>query len=560
MPGVKWCLPPADADEFKRGIISGEIDPLKLAEMNSKNRRAFFANWFGDSTGAAMNVEFEKSLLLKNQQQGMVNWAKRMMAKEPAKKRDDMISRIQKLDKVLDAKDEDAFLADLAAQKLGVGVSFDEAKKISDMSKKVENAREKMAAGGDRMEYGHAVVDLRNYVNGLTMDAEKFTMADAKANPAKAAGKLINAIASNAKSIKASMDNSAIFRQGWKTLWSHPGIWQNNARQSFVDLAREFGGHEVMDEVNADIVSRPTYDLMQQAKLGIGVHEEAYPTSLPEKIPVLGRAYKATEAAYSAFVRRTRADVFDKYLEIAKRSGIDLDKEQLESIGKLVNSLTGRGHLGAMEPVANVVNNLFFSPRMLKSQFDTLFLHPTDKMTPFARKQAAINLLKFVLASAAILTIARTLKKDSVELDPRSANFGKIKIGNTRFDVSGGSSSLMTLIAREASQSSKSSTTGMVNPLNSGKFGSQTGTDVLYSFFENKLSPSASVVKDLMKNQMFDGSKPTLGKEAKNLFAPLGYTNYEELRDDPKAANVWVAMIADALGIATNTYSGNKRK
>jgi hypothetical protein len=59
-----------------------------------------------------------------------------------------------------------------------------------------------------------------------------------------------------------------------------------------------------------------------------------------------------------------------------------------------------------------------------------------------------------------------------------------------------------------------------VSPLNSGGFGSKTGLDVVHDFFENKLSPAASIVRDVLK----------------------------------------IAMIADALGIATNTYSGKKKK
>lgn len=555
---MNFCLPPKDADKFKASIISGEIDPTKLAGMSSADRHAFFADKFGEDAAAPMNTLLESKLLLKNQQAGMINWAQRMMGQNKPAQRD-VISRIQNMKDVLTPENENAFLEDLASQRLGTHVSYDEAKTIADLSNKVLEAKAAMDKGGDRMEYGRAVVDLRNQVEDMTREAKKMTWQDVKANPLKVPGKVLNGIASNAKSIKASMDNSAIFRQGWKVLWTHPEIWQKNARQSFVDLAKAFGSDQVMNEVNADIVSRPTYDMMKQADLAVGVNEEAYPTSLPEKIPGLGRAYRASEHAYSAFVRRTRADVFDKYIDIAQKSDVPLDKDELKSIGKLVNSLTGRGNLGAIEPVANVVNNVFFSPRFLKSNIDTLLLHPTDTMSAFARKQAAINLLKIIGATAAILATAKAVKKDSVEFDPRSADFGKIKVGNTRFDVSGGMSSIITLAAREATQSTKSSTTGNVHPLNSSKFGSQTGTDVLYNFFENKLSPAASVVKDLMKGKTSQGEKPTVGNEVVNLLVPMPITNYVELKNDPKSANILAAMIADALGISTNTYGPAKK-
>lgn len=549
---MAFCLPPKEADEFKRAIISGDIDPLKLSEMTSAERHTFFADRFGEHTAGPMNTLLESKLLLKNQQAGMINWAKRMMGHNKVAQRD-VISRVENMKEILSPTNQNAFLEDLASSRLGTRVSYDEAKAIADLSSKVSEAKAAMDQGGDRMEYGRAAVALKNQVEELTRDAKKMTWRDAKNNPGKAVGYAINQIASNAKAIKASMDNSAIFRQGWKTLWTHPQIWQRNARKSFVDLVKAVGSDQVMNEVNADIVSRPTFDLMRQAKLAVsGINEEAYPTSLPEKIPGIGRFYRASEHAYTAFVQRTRADVFDKYIDIARKSDIPLDQPQLESIGKLVNSLTGRGNLGALEPVANVVNNAFFSPRFLKANIDTLLLHSTDTMSGFARKQAAINLLKIVGGTAAIIAIAKALNPDSVELDPRSADFGKIRVGDTRFDVTGGMSSIVTLAAREATQSTKSSTTGNVHDLNTGS--GQSGADVLYNFFENKLSPAASVVKDLLRGRTSQGEEPTVANEAINLAVPMAATNYMELREDPDSANILAAMIADALGISTNTY------
>ncbi len=557
---ANFCLPPKDADKFTKALASGEINPDKLVDMTSKERHALFADMFGEASAKEVNRLLESKLLLKNQRNGLANWARRMMGQNKVAQRD-VISKIQNMKEILTPENEGKFLNELAEYKLGTRVTYDEAKRIADLSEKIDTTKEAMQNGGDRMEYGRAVVALREYVGDLTRSAEKFSLEEAKREPLKAVGKGISAVAGNTKAIKASMDNSAIFRQGWKTLLTNPDIWQKNARQSFVDLVKAFGSDKVMSEVNADIVSRPNYDLMRQAKLAIGEGEEAFPTSLPEKIPVLGNAYRATEHAYNAFVRRTRADVFDKYIDIAKKTGVDLNKDELQSIGKLVNSLTGRGNLGALEPVANVVNNVFFSPRMLKAHIDTLTQPVTGAGgSSFVRKQAALNLVKIVGGTAIILATARALKKDSVELDPRSSDFGKIKIGHTRFDVTGGMGSVLTLGARLlpllAGQTaySKSSTTGKLNELNSEKFGAQSGMDVFESFAENKLSPLASVIKDLAKGKTFSGEKPSLKNEAENLLVPLPITTFQELKNDPKSAPILAGLISDALGIATNTY------
>lgn len=547
-----FCLAPEAVNRFKAGLKSGAIDPAKLADMSSEERNAFFKDYVGEHGAKETNALFESKLLLKNQQRGMVTWAKTVAGLKPEVKRD-LISRIQRLNQVLDPADKEQFLHDLAAQKLGVDVSQTEAKTIADLSKQVEQTRTAMEQGGNRLDYGRAVVALKNYVSELKTGAQRSTAAELK-HPLS----LLNRGASNAKAITASMDNSAIFRQGWKTLWTHPGVWQKNARQSFVNLVRQFGGKPVLDELEADIISRPTYDKMVTAKLAVANLEEAFPTTAPEKIPLLGRAYKASEAAYTAFVQKTRADVFDQYLKIAEKTGVNTnDPAELQAIGKLVNSLTGRGNLGRLEPVGNVVNNVFFSPRFLKSNFDTLTLHAGDKMTPFARKQAAMNLVKIVTSTAAVITLANAVRPGSVELDPRSSDFGKIRVGDTRFDVTGGIGSIMTLAARVATRSSKSTTTGLVNQLNTGAYGAQTTLDVVNNFLEGKLSPAAGLVRDLLKGQDFQGNKVTLKGEASNLLTPMSFQNFQQAASDPNAANALLTWIADGLGISANVYGPN---
>jgi len=78
--------------------------------------------------------------------------------------------------------------------------------------------------------------------------------------------------------------------------------------------------------------------------------------------------------------------------------------------------------------------------------------------------------------------------------------------------------------------------------------------DVIYNFFENKLSPAVAVLKDILEGRDFQGNKPTPLNELINLTVPIIVTNYTELAKDPKSANIVIAMIADALGISTNTY------
>jgi hypothetical protein len=559
-----FCLVKEKADLFLNKIRSGELNPEKMSSMTSKERRDYFSKFMGEEDAKQVNTIFETKLLLKDQQRGMISWAEQVGGLKPQVKKD-LISKINKMDKILTPETEKAFLEDLAEHKLGVTVTVSEAKEISQRAKSVSENKGKIAEDSplhseERLNYGRSLVEFNEYVNDLKRQSTKLTFKDVKKNPVRTALKGISNLSGLAKSLKATLDNSVIGRQGLKTLFSRPGIWAKNSAQSFVDIVRVFGGHNVMNEVKADVLSRPNAlnGLYAKEKLAIGVVEEAYPTSLPEKIPGVGRVFKAAETAFTAWQYRTRADVFDKYVEIAQKTGADI-----EGIGKVVNSLTGRGSFeGKGEKALSAVNNVFFSPRFFKSNVDLLTVHAFDKnIGSFARKQAALNMVKTVGGIAAILAIAKAIDPKSVEEDPRSADFGKIRVGDTRFDVTGGMASIATLAMRQMRNSTKSSMTGKVTKLNTGKYGMPTRGTVLWNFFENKLSPAASVVNETwFKGKDRQGNKPTLLGETSNLLTPLPITTYLELKNNPNSAPILAALVADELGISTNTYSKKKYK
>lgn len=431
----------------------------------------------------------------------------------------------------------------------------DEADNITKMSRDIANKKAAIADGGDPLDYGTAVVNMRRYKNDL-IDATKSTKE-------KFAPKgLINATFGTAKSLKASLDNSFFGRQGFKVLTTHPTVWGRAFKKSWGDIAKGLSGKDALDYLDAEILSRPNSINGVYKRMGLDVHsvEEAFPSSLPEKVPGLGRMFKASEYAYTGGAHRMRADLADQLLDKASRAGVDItDKKQLDSLGKLINSMTGRGELGRAEPAADVLNNMFFSPRNWKSNIDTITAHQLQKgVTPFVRKEAAKNLLKMIAATSAVMTAAHAWKPGSVEWDPRSSNFGKIKIGNTRFDVTGGMASIATVASRIATQETKSSTSDRKTKLNSDEFGARSTWDVLLDYAEGKMSPGAQLIKQIMTGKDFVGNDVTPASLAKDFLAPLPITNYQELRNDPKSANALLAMVSDALGVGTNTYSANK--
>ena len=130
-----WCLPKNLADTFLNKLRSGEITPEKLSDMTSKERRSFFAEFMGEENAKKSNALFESKLLLKDQQRGIVTWAKQAAGMKPQITRD-ILSRVNKMTEILTPETQDAFLEDLAAHKLGVAVTMEEAGfKIKQMHK-----------------------------------------------------------------------------------------------------------------------------------------------------------------------------------------------------------------------------------------------------------------------------------------------------------------------------------------------------------------------------------------------------------------------------------------
>lgn len=565
-----YCLIPQLANKLKKSFEKGEMSFQKLHSMGSEERHKIFSQIVGEDDAKNVNALFESKLLLKNQKQGMITWLKTATGmKEPVRR--DIFATIERLDKVLNPEEQKDFLGDLVNKRLGTDVSIEESKEIYRLSQAFEktkaglNPDNTFKSESARMDYGLAKADLHLYVRGLKEKALSLTKEDFSANPVKAAKEVVSKGAGELKASVAMLDDGAIFRQGWKTLWTHNKQWRKNAVDSFKTIWKELGGKETERMELADTFTRKNnlnryYD---KAKLYVGVTEEAFPASSIEKIPYYKRLYKASESAYKSFLQRQRKDIFDRYIDIAEKSGVELTDRELKSIGKMVNSLTGRASLGKLEPIADQVNNIFFSPRLLWSNVDVLGGHVLTGAggSNFVRKQAAINLVKIISGTAAVLATAKIFDPDSVDLDTTSSDFGKIKVKNTRFDVTGGMGSIVVLASRLIQGKSKSSTTGRITELNSDKFGSMTKWDVVMNFGQNKLSPAASIINDLfIRGKNFKGEKPTVKDEVVRAVTPFILQNIGETYNDPESADVLLISIAEALGISTQTYSKNDFK
>lgn len=449
-----------------------------------------------------------------------------------------------------------------------------ESKDIFDLFLKENDLRQKMEASKERggkgkrtpeeIAYGKARVEYDLYIDRLKEAVNAITFKHLKEDPYGITKKFAKEIPGMTKSIAATLDNSAIFNPGIRVLWNKPNIWARNSLQTFRDMYRTWKGENVFAEIGAYIASSRKFEDAMKDKLAVNIIEEAFPASkLLEKVPIIGsKLHKSADAAYTGWMYRNRMDLYEHFTDVASKNGFE--KTTGLGISNFVNSMTGRGNLGRLEGAADVVNVWFFSPRRVKSHFDVLTAHLFDKnASKFVKKEAAISLLKIAAGTTSVLAMAKAMGAD-VELDPRSSDFGKVKRGNTRFDVTGGLSSMIVLASRLGAYGidqtgisdlpSLKKGDGKLVKLGEGGWGSETAWDKVLTFGTNKLSPPAGLGRDFLIGETPDREKFSLGKGLLKLVTPLPIQNTEELLSDPESAPVVAGIIADGLGIFTSTY------
>lgn len=367
------------------------------------------------------------------------------------------------------------------------------------------------------------------------------------------------------RALMSSFDVSAGFRQGLFLSARYP-------KQFFKAFASQFkylGSSKAYNAVMDDIASRPTFAAMKAAKVpftemgNLEAREERFMSNFAERIPLVGRGVAASDRAYTGFLNKLRADVFDNIYNGAREAGVNVeDPKFLSSLGRFTGSASGRGNLGPLEGAAKELNTFFFSPRLMASRLNLLNPVYYAKLDPYVRRQALQSLLALSGAVGTVLTAAR-LGGASVGADPRSADFGKIKIGNTRVDVLGGFQQYVRLGAQLITGQSVSSTTGKTQQLGAG-FGKSTRLDIVEHFLQGKENPVASFVTDALKGTDFANRPISWKNELTSRVTPLLAQDVADIYSDQRNKGASLGQAAKAAaggavigagGFGIQTYS-----
>lgn len=355
------------------------------------------------------------------------------------------------------------------------------------------------------------------------------------------------------RSLMASFDMSAPLRQGI--------VFTSRPKQffpAFLSMFKQAGSEKAFKAVQDEIAMRPTYKLMRESKLALtdmgnilSNREETFMSNFAEKIPLVKYGVKASNRAYTGFLNKLRADVFDDLLSKAKLLGND-ERQVTDDIARFVNSATGRGDLGALNKAATTLNSVFFSPRLMAARVNMLDPTYYTKLSPMVRKEALKSMLTLGAVAGTTLGLAKAAGAD-VETDPRSADFGKIKIGDTRYDILGGFQQYVVLASRLISGKMVSSTTGKEISLTEG-YKPTTRLDIIMNFLKSKENPILSYATGALEGTTQLGREFKAIPEAINRFIPMFAQDIVELTEDRGFAKAIGMELPSMLGIGVQTY------
>lgn len=458
----------------------------------------------------------------------------------------------------------------------------------------VEYARNIASKAGKHLspELENELVDTARSVAQMAPGEEKAAAIREMINLARqpsawdTAGEFFKGVLSAPRGLMATGDLSFAIRQGGVLGSRYPKEWAQALKNSAEYAVSEEKFQQGMtrlanltDENGENLL--PVFQKMELSLPAVtGQAEEVFGnTSVLESKALkkvgVGHVVAGSDRAFSGAAAELRANVAKKIIDgyggVAAMA--NWTEKDFKDLGRVLNTATGRGMGGsgmvgrAFEKAAPFLSDTLFSARLWKSRLDLLNPIYYARLAPAARKVALQSSSSFAAVVSATLAAAAAAGA-AVEMDPRSSDFGKIKIGNTRYDIMGGLQQNIVLAARELTGEKKTGD-GSIVDLTEGGYGQPNRFTTLSDFVTNKETPVLATATRLLKGKDIGGNDVNPWTEVAKLFIPLGLQDVNALVQDRagngdatqtpgEAAKNWLnpADTAKSVGQATPGFFG----
>ncbi len=379
------------------------------------------------------------------------------------------------------------------------------------------------------------------------------------------------------RSIKTSLDLSETLRQAAIPLFAHPTkIGRINMIAQIKALKSEAVAHALQEQ----IFNHPKTPFALKAGLFLNRQDAAKPSEREEiymdawvnsKFSKLV-GISASARAYTVGLNTVRITYFNHLVTTLGRGG-QVTEAEAKHIAYWVNISTGRGSLGQFGDTGGTT--VFFAPRWVQSRFAVIgglvnpfgpiFGAPSKRLkvmiaNEYARSMAGFTAFAVIIGSAFALAGGDD-DEVSFSLDAKSTNFLKIKVGDTRVDLTGAIASPIVFLTRVLG-GKKTTQSGKVVPLRGDDvpYGGDTTATILGRYLRSKLAPPIAAGVNLAVGENVVGQKATLRGEAIGLVTTLALSDVYDVLLAQSVPIGTALTIISLLGGATNTYADREAK
>lgn len=351
------------------------------------------------------------------------------------------------------------------------------------------------------------------------------------------------------RSLKATADLSAVFRQGLFMVARRPTA----LTRAFVEALRAAINQDTADAIELAIENSPNHVDRMKAGLELSsldvrpsAREEYFMSQLAERIPGIGRVVKASNRHMTTFLNLMRVAAYDQFTEAYPSA----TKEQKRAWAEWVNINSGKGQLGKFKQAAGNLAFVFFSPRYFISRFQVVYSPFKNIKDPIVRKEIAKDIGSVAALGMTAMFLAKMAGAE-VGDDPTEPDFGKIIVGNTRYDLFAGMLQTMRLISLPAIAAGQ----------RVGLYELERDIDLIDSgrrFLSYKLSPTITVPTELISGRDVLGREKEIDESLLAAVTPLTVdAAFELYNEDNTKAEATIAVMLSALGVGVQEYEDN---
>jgi len=260
--------------------------------------------------------------------------------------------------------------------------------------------------------------------------------------------------------------------------------------------------------------TRPEWVMGQipEKMVKIGLKRGRLLKTLLAPMRLYGKWLSAAERSNIAGVNTGQQALWNKgseQIKLLAKSPKELDRslknyaKTLNTYSKILQAKTPSGR-----EIQSAAQWILFSPSMTAARplaFKAIIANKGSR--PYAAQLLATNVAKIATLSAITSFVGKALGKDvDSDINPLSSDWGKIRVGDTRFDIMGGDAQFYRTLARLA-VGAYVNTVGEGFPTKVGKWRVQTPQDIITTYGETRETAAINFFRQLFTGRDFFGEE-----------------------------------------------------